>query len=143
MNAPHEGVTITRPSSASTAVARLAVPMLTPYSSAIWRTLGTCSPGSHSPDRMRSRSAAWAPPIVRMNNATIGHLLAWELMEVDGTWRAWVSWVQESGGRPVHKVVDVAASGLQPLEASEAYEKVPRHVRGRDGSVLPWSGEII
>ena len=78
-----------------------------------------------------------------MNNATIGHLLAWELTEVDGTWRAWVSWVQESGGRPVHKVVEVTASGLLPLEAPEAYEKVPRLVRGRDGSVRPWSGEIV
>ena len=86
--------------------------------------------------------APWAPPIVRMNNATIGHLLAWELTEVDGTWRAWVSWVQVSGGRPVHKIVEVTASGLQPLEAPEAYEKVPRRVRGRDGSVRPWSGEI-
>ena len=86
--------------------------------------------------------APWAPPIVRMNNTTIGHLLAWELREVDGTWRAWVSWVHESGGRPIHKVVDVTASGLQPLEAPEAYEKVPRTVRARDGSVRPWSGEI-
>jgi hypothetical protein len=47
MNAPHDGVTTTRPSSASTAVALRAVPMLTLYSSAIWRTLRICSPGSH------------------------------------------------------------------------------------------------
>ena len=45
------------PSSASTAVARRAVPMLTAYCSAICRTLGICSPGSHSPARIRSRSA--------------------------------------------------------------------------------------
>jgi hypothetical protein len=58
MNAPHEGVTTTKPSLARIAVARRAVPMLTPYSSASCRTLGICSPGSHSPARMRSRKAA-------------------------------------------------------------------------------------
>jgi len=78
-----------------------------------------------------------------MNDTAIGHLLAWELLEVDGTWRAWVSWVQESGGRPIHKVVDVLASALRPVEPPEAYEKVPRRVRARDGFVRPWSGEII
>ena len=57
MNAPHDGVTTTSPSSASTAIARRAVPMLTPYCSPICRTLGICSPGSHSPARIRSRKA--------------------------------------------------------------------------------------
>jgi hypothetical protein len=77
-----------------------------------------------------------------MSGGTVAHLLAWELMEVDGTWRAWVSWVKHSGGQPVHLVVSVTASGLQPLEESECYERVPRRVRGRDGVIRPWSGEI-
>ena len=58
MNAPHDGVTTTSPSSDRTASARRAVPMLTPYCSPICLTLGICSPGSHSPARMRSRKAA-------------------------------------------------------------------------------------
>jgi hypothetical protein len=84
----------------------------------------------------------YAPPIVALSDTTIGHLLAWELMEIDGTWRAWVSWIQQSGGRPLHKVVSVRASGLRPLEEPESYERVPRWVRGRDGVIRPWSGEI-
>jgi hypothetical protein len=41
--------------------------------------------------------------------------------------------VQESGGRHVHKVVQVSAAGLRPLEAPEAYQQVPRRVLGLDG----------
>src|SRR5215472_17737144 len=93
---------------------------------------------SSSPGTARVLNGApWAPPIVRMNDTTTGHLLARELLDVDGTWRAWVSWVQESGGRPVHSVVDVRACGLRPLEPPEAYEKVRRRVHARDGSVRP------
>jgi hypothetical protein len=88
------------------------------------------------------KDGPWAPPIVAMSSGAFGHLLAWELVEVDGSWRAWVSWVQQSGGRPVHKVVSVLASGLQPLESPESYELVPTRVRGRDGLVRPWNGEI-
>jgi hypothetical protein len=62
--------------------------------------------------------------------------------ERDGSWYAWISWVQQAGSRPVHQVVSVAATGLQPLEEPESYEKVPRRVRGRDGLIRPWSGEI-
>jgi hypothetical protein len=64
-----------------------------------------------------------------------------KLTEVDGSWRAWVLWVQESGGRPVHKVVSVRAAVLQPLDDPESYQSVPRRVRGRDGIIRPWSGE--
>jgi hypothetical protein len=88
------------------------------------------------------KDAPWAPPIVALNDTAVGHLLAWELMEIDGSWWAWVSWVQQSGGRPVHKVVTVRAAGLQPLEPPESYAGVPRRVRGRDGLIRPWSGEI-
>jgi hypothetical protein len=77
-----------------------------------------------------------------MTDGTVGHLLAWELVEVDGSWSAWVSWVQQANGRPVHKVVTVRASQLQPLEGPESYSRVPRRVRGRDGVIRPWSGEI-
>jgi hypothetical protein len=87
------------------------------------------------------QDALWAPPIVAMTSGAIGHLLAWELLEVTGTWQAWVSWVQQTGSRPVHKVVAVRASGLQPLEEPERYAEVPRRVRGRDGVIRAWSGE--
>jgi hypothetical protein len=71
----------------------------------------------------------------------VGHLLAWEMHEHDGTWHAWVSWIQPAGGRHVHKVVDVRAGSLQPLEPPDAYSAVPRRVRGSDGLIRPWSGE--
>jgi hypothetical protein len=71
----------------------------------------------------------------------VGHLLAWEMHEHDGTWHAWVSWIQQAGGRHVHKVVDVRAGSLQPLEPPDAYSSVPRRVRGSDGLIRPWSGE--
>ncbi len=80
--------------------------------------------------------------IVRLGDTTVAHLLAWELLEVDGSWHAWISWVSEQGGRPLHKVVSVRAATLQPLEGPESYERVPRRVRGRDGVIRPWSGEI-
>jgi hypothetical protein len=76
-----------------------------------------------------------------MSGGTVAHLLAWEMNENDGSWRAWVSWVRQAGGRHVHMVVDVRAGSLQPLEDAEAYSAVPRRVRGRDGLTRPWSGE--
>jgi hypothetical protein len=85
---------------------------------------------------------ACSPPIISMADGTIGHLLAWEFTEVDGSWGAWVSWVQHGSGRPVHKVVTVRATQLQPLEPPESYASVPRRVRGRDGVIRPWSGEV-
>jgi hypothetical protein len=88
------------------------------------------------------RDTPYSPPIVSMGNGMVGHLLAWELMEVDGAWYAWVSWIQQAGGRTAHKVVAVRAAGLQPLEEPECYTKVPRQVRGRDGIIRPWSGEV-
>ena len=90
--------------------------------------------------RVSSRDAPWCPPIVEMSGGMVGHLLAWEMHERDGSWHAWVSWVQETGGRHVRKVVDVRA-GLQPLESPDAYSAVPRRVRGSDGLIRPWSGE--
>ncbi len=77
----------------------------------------------------------WAPPLVELSIGAVGHLLAWERIEADGSWWAWVSWVQESGGRHVHKVVQVPATSLRPLEAPEAYQAVPRRLRTLDGQV--------
>ena len=88
------------------------------------------------------KDAPWAPPIVSLSGGTVGHLLGWELIEVDGSWYAWISWVQNISGRYVHKVVSVRASQLEPLEDPESYARVPRRVRGRDGIIRPWSGEI-
>jgi hypothetical protein len=83
----------------------------------------------------------WAPPLVEMSSGMVGHLLAWEKNEGDRTWWAWVSWIQESGGRHHHKVVQVQAATLQPLEPPEAYEDVPRRVLGLDGQIRDLPGQ--
>jgi hypothetical protein len=83
----------------------------------------------------------WCPPLVEMSIGMVGHLLCWELQEVNGQWSAWVSWVQETGGRPVHKIVEVRAGSLSPLDMPEAYADVPRRVLGKDGQIRPWAGE--
>ena len=70
-----------------------------------------------------------------MSGGTIGHLLCWERHERDGTWQAWVSWIQDSGTRPVHKVVAVTAGSLTPVEAPEAYADVPRRILRADGTI--------
>ena len=82
-----------------------------------------------------ARHAPWAPPLVEMATGMVGHLLAWERHERDGSWWAWVSWVQESGRRHHHKVVQVRADSLRPLEAPEAYRAVPRQLRRLDGQI--------
>jgi hypothetical protein len=84
---------------------------------------------------MAARHTPWAPPLVEMATGMVGHLLAWERHERDGSWWAWVSWVQESGGRHHHKVVQVRADSLRPLEAPEAYKAVPRQLRRLDGQI--------
>ena len=67
----------------------------------------------------------WAPPLVELSIGVTGHLLCWEKVEADGSWWAWVSWVHESGGRVHHKVVQVRADTLRPLEPPGAYKDVP------------------
>lgn len=89
---------------------------------------------------MRGR-APRCPPIVEMSGGVVGHLLAWEMQERDGSWLAWVCWIQDTGGRHLHKVVTVQAHSLRPLEEPDAYADVPRRVVGTDGLVRPWSGE--
>ncbi len=73
----------------------------------------------------------------------VGHLLEWRQHELDGQWRAWVSWVQTTGDPPRHrhrhKVVEVRAASLAPLEAPEAYRDVPRRMLGNDGKIRPWA----
>ena len=86
------------------------------------------------------KDAPRAPPIVDLGDGIVAHLLAWELMERDGSWNAWVSWVQLAGDRPVHKIVTVGATRLRPLEEPERYSRVPRRVRGNDGLIRQWSG---
>jgi hypothetical protein len=50
------------------------------------------------------------PPIVLLQPGdVVGHLLARTWHERDGKWHAWVSWVQATSARPVHKVVEVEA----------------------------------
>jgi hypothetical protein len=82
-----------------------------------------------------------SPPIVEMTGGAIGHLLCWERHERDGTWYAWVSWVQSTGdpARHRHHVVSVRADGVRRLENQEAYRNVPRRTLGRDGYIRPWT----
>jgi len=83
----------------------------------------------------------WSPPIVEMSGGTVGHLLCWERHERDGSWHAWVSWVQSSGDpvRHRHLVVTMPAAAVRPLEHPGAYQHVPRRTLGKDGQIRPWS----
>jgi hypothetical protein len=75
-----------------------------------------------------------------MTGGGIGYLLCWEQHERDGTWHAWVSWVQSTGDpvRHRHRVVSVRAESVRRLESPDAYTNVPRRTRGRDGCIRPW-----
>jgi hypothetical protein len=84
---------------------------------------------------MADNQAPWAPPLVQMSGGTIGHLLAWQRHEDDPTWWAWVSWIHHTGGRHHHKVVQVLANSLRPLEPPDAYHAVPRRILGHDGHI--------
>lgn len=82
-----------------------------------------------------------SPPIVELSSGTVAHLLCWEMHERDGSWHAWVSWVQ-STGQPVrhrHQVVCVRAETVQQIEAPSAYYDVPRRTLGMDGRIRPWT----
>ena len=62
----------------------------------------------------------------------VGHLLAWEMHERDGSWHAWVSIrVQDSGSGHAHKMVDVSADSLQPLEPLALLRGAPARARQR------------
>src|SRR5215469_2120953 len=65
----------------------------------------------------------------------VGHLLARDKNEAGGSWRAWVSRAQETGGRHVHKVIRVRAASPRPPEPPEACQQVLRRVRGLDGKI--------
>jgi hypothetical protein len=72
---------------------------------------------------------------VELPIGAVGHLPAWEKNEADGTWWAWVPGVQETGGRHVHKVVQVRAASLRQLEPPGACQPGLRRVRGLDGKI--------
>jgi hypothetical protein len=84
---------------------------------------------------MAGERARWVPPLVEMTGGITGHLLAWNGTSGDGSWWAWVSRVQQAGGRRLHKVVQVRAGSLRPLEPPEAYKTVPGRVLGDDGQL--------
>jgi hypothetical protein len=66
----------------------------------------------------------WCPPLVETNLAgSSPNCCAGNSAERDGSWRAWLSWVQSSGDRHVHKVVSIQAESLKPIEAPEAYAR--------------------
>ena len=83
----------------------------------------------------------WSPPIVELAGDGIGHLLCWEKHERDGSWYAWVSWVQSTGdpARHRHHVVSVRADAIRRLENPDAYAQVPRRMLGSDGRIRPWT----
>jgi len=83
----------------------------------------------------------WSPPLVEIGDGIVAHLLCWEQHERDGSWYAWVSWVQSTGApvRHRHKVVSVLARAVSPLETPDAYQEVPRRVRGNDGRIRLWT----
>jgi hypothetical protein len=80
----------------------------------------------------------YCPPVVGLASGPVGHLLCWERHDRDGSWQAWVSRVQESGSRPVRKLVCVPAESLTQLEGPVACWQVPRRVLGKDGQIRPW-----
>jgi hypothetical protein len=81
----------------------------------------------------------WCPPLVELGGGIVAHLLAWQQQESDGTWWAWVSWVQQTSERVVHKIVLVRAGTLAPLEEPSAYADVPRRVHCADGTIRPFA----
>jgi hypothetical protein len=91
--------------------------------------------------RRAGLQAAGDRGVVELTGGVIGHLLCWERHERDGTWYAWVSWVQSTGEPVRHRrhVVSVRAVGVRPLENPEAYKNVPRRTLGRDGHIRPWT----
>jgi hypothetical protein len=72
--------------------------------------------------------------------ARLASLLCWERHERDGSWWAWVSWIQQTSDCAVHKVVCVAAESLTPLETPDANRQVPRRIFGDEGRIRPWPG---
>jgi hypothetical protein len=87
----------------------------------------------------------WSPPIVELAGDGIGHLLCWEQHERDGSWYAWVSWVQSTGDpvRHRHHVVSVRADAVRRLENPASYEAVPRRTLGIDGQIRPWTPTAV
>jgi len=83
----------------------------------------------------------WSPPIVELAGDGVAHLLCREQHERDGSWYAWVSWIQSTGDpvRHRHHVVSVRADAVRRLENPDAYARVPRRMLGSDWQVRPWT----
>lgn len=87
----------------------------------------------------------FVPPLVELvggkatpaEQSGVGYLLAWEFVEVAGSWWAIVTYVAERsyGRRWDRMVVTVRAETVRPLGMPAEYERVPRFIRARDGSV--------
>jgi hypothetical protein len=92
-------------------------------------------------DGQPSEREPCSPPIVELAGGGVGHLLCWEQHERDGSWHAWVSWVQSTGNpvRHRHHVVCVRAGAVRPLEDPDAYTRIPRRVLGNDGQIRQWT----
>jgi hypothetical protein len=93
-----------------------------------------------APDDWLHSHRPWSPPIVQLAGDGVAHLPGWEKHEWDGSWYAWVSWVQSTGDpvRHRHHVVSVRAETVRRLENPEAYARVPRRILGTDGQIQPW-----
>jgi hypothetical protein len=86
-----------------------------------------------------AKDPPWCPPIVRMSGGgEIAYLIAWEYVEGDGKWSAWVTWPRERGGRPARHVVLVPADYVEAVDEPGAYRQVPRRHRDRHGVIRPW-----
>jgi hypothetical protein len=65
----------------------------------------------------------------------MGHLLAWERHERDGSWWAWVSWTHQTSAALITRLSWSGPASLRPLEPPQAYKAVPRRLRGSGGQI--------
>ena len=52
-----------------------------------------------------------------------------------------MSWIQTTSSRSSHKIVNVQAASIHPIEAPDAYTHVPRRILGKDGVVRNLLGD--
>jgi hypothetical protein len=70
----------------------------------------------------------------------VAHLLCWELPELSGSWQAWIRGYSKLAADRFTRWSRWPRQ--EPLEEPESYWKVPRRVRGSDGLIRPWAGEV-
>jgi hypothetical protein len=77
--------------------------------------------------------------LVEMSGGQVGHLLEWRRATDHGT--PGLAGCRRPAIRPRHrhKVVEVRAASLVPLEEPGAYQDVLRRVFGNDGRIRPWA----